>query len=236
MGAAAFVHPDWDEQNGSAAFGFEVGTREVIDVGSASAAEELPLEIQLQALGQTGLLGCTGNVFRWNPNRTLRFRVTEDSDVAPFTRELVPTRIFTSFLVERETYAISVRPNSRLTIDVWMRASANATGAQDLQGNQCRGAYALFYFQEPPEPLGIQVRLSADPALTLTPRSGIAYLPVPEPAGGAVVATLALLAVALRRQHGGRRAPSRAGQPLQRSHTVPVRRPAPKPAGKSSFA
>lgn len=202
VGAVAFVNPGWDEQSGSAAFRFELGTREVIDVTSDSAAEELPVEIQLQAVGQTGTLhGCTGNVFRWNPNRTLQFRVREDSNVPPFTRNLVPTQFFTGFLVERETYAISVRPNSRLTIDVWMRANINATGANDGLGNQCRGGYSILYFQEPPEPSGIQVRLSPDPALTLTPRSGLEYLPVPEPAGGAVVATLALLGVVARRRH-----------------------------------
>ncbi|HEY8492557.1 MAG TPA: hypothetical protein VIN04_01620 [Myxococcota bacterium] len=216
VGAAAFVHPEWNEESGSAAFGLEVGTREVIDVSSASAAEELPLEIQLQAVGQTGLLGCTGDVFRWNPNRTLQFRVTEESNLPPFTRPLVPTQYFGGFLVERETFALAVRPNATLVIEVWLRASANATGASDIHGNQCRGGYALFYFQEPPEPSGIQIRLSGHPALTLTPRSGIAYLPVPEPPGGGSAAALTLLGVAAharRVSSGGRRSrrPRRAG-------------------------
>lgn len=198
IGGSAFTSTDFHQPGSSAAFSFELGTREYIDVASSSE-NELPVNIGLRARSHLGLAGCFvyGGIFNWFPINEMRFRVTETSDVFPFTRDLVPTQYYSQFGNAEEVFAVDVRPNSVLTVDLYFEGGGNATGAQDLSGNYCPGGYVfLDYFLHTAD--GIQVFFSPAEGLTLTPRSGIVYEPVPE-AEASAVATALLLAIAARR-------------------------------------
>jgi hypothetical protein len=198
VAAVGFIDPYWQEQSGSAAFGFQIGTRDVIDVSGGSGL--VPLEIGLRAASHLPLQYCAGGLFTWIPQHSLRFRVTERlTGGTPFERDLVD-EVYSQFFRRNLVFPVEVRPGSTLTVDVWFQASANATGANDIYGNQCTGGYALLDFSDQQLLLnypgdGIQVFFTPDPSLTLTPRSGFAYLPVSEPgaalAGFAVFAALA---------------------------------------------
>jgi hypothetical protein len=195
IGGSAFTSTDFHQPGSSAAYSFELGTRDYIDVTSNSE-NELPVNIGLRARSHLGLAGCpvNGGVFNWFPIHEMRFRVTETSDAFPFTRDLVPTQYYGQFVKAEEVFAVDVRPNSVLTVDLYFEGIGNATGAQDLSGNQCPGGYAfLDFFLHTAD--GIQVFFSPAEGLTLTPRSGIVYEPVPEPAAGATAVVVALFAL-----------------------------------------
>lgn len=188
--ANAFVEPFW-QPGASAAYGFELGTREVIDVAGTGGPK--PLEIRVRGLGHVDRLGCFGDVFSWIPQHALRFRVTERTT---FTT-LLPTVFWDQFVQQEEVFTLDVEPGWVLQVDVYFEASANATGAQ-LGAEYCDGAVAYLDFIGPPDPDGIEIFYAADPSLTLTPRSGLVY-PVPEPgAGAAAAASIALLAARKR--------------------------------------
>jgi hypothetical protein len=192
VAAQAFVSPTFEEDDGSASYVFELGTREVIDVSGGSGL--LPLEIGLRAASHLGVQFCAGDLFRWIPSHSLRFRVREATTFFPFTRDLVSTVYYDQFFVRDEVFAVEVNTPSVLTVDVWFRAIGGATGANDIFGNQCRGGLAVLDFAEAPAGDGIQLFFSPDPSLTLVPRSGIAYAPVPEP-GGAFAGLVAFAAL-----------------------------------------
>jgi hypothetical protein len=195
IGGSAFTSNTFHQPGSSAAFSFELGTREYIDVASSSG-NELPVSIGLRARSHLGLAGClvNGGIFNWFPLHEMRFRVTETSDAPPFTRDLVPTQYYSQFVKAEEVFTVDVRPNSVLTVDLHFEGSGNATGAQDLSGNQCPGGYVfLDFFLHTAD--GIQVFFSPAEGLTLTPRSGIVYEPVPEAATGGVAAILAMVAL-----------------------------------------
>lgn len=202
IGGSAYTSSSFHQPGASAAFSFELGTREYIDVTS-SGENELPVSIGLRARSHLGLAGCpvSGGIFNWFPIHDMRFRVTETADVFPFTRDLVPTQYYDQFGKAEEVFTVSVRPNSVLTVDLYFQGLGNATGAQDLSGNYCPGGYVfLDFFLHPAD--GIQVFFSPDEALTLTPRSGIVYEPVPETEMGAA-ALAVLLGIAARNVRRG---------------------------------
>jgi hypothetical protein len=194
--ATSFVIPAWENIGGSASYIFELGTRDVIDVSSAEEGLK-PLRIRMQARSHLGVNDCNPDLglFSWIPNHYTRFRVTEETPGPPLTRTLVPTTYHENFFGADDVFDVEVSANSTLTVDVYFRASANATGAMDVFGDQCSGGIAILDFAEDD---GILVSYSPDPSLTFAPRSGIAYQTVPEPgtiggvggAGGAL-ATLA---------------------------------------------
>jgi hypothetical protein len=196
VGAQGFVSPTWDKPDGHAAYSFELGTRDVIDVTSGSAAELLPLAVQFRALGHLGIQICEGNLFHWIPLHSARIRVIEQSSSG--TRTLV-NEVYSQFFQRDLVFPVEVRPSSTLTVDVWFQASANAGPAQDGFGNYCAGAVAPLDFYGPPAWDGIQVSFVPDPALTLTPRSGILYEPLPEPESAAGIALLSLAVLRARR-------------------------------------
>jgi hypothetical protein len=196
--ATSFVSPSWEETGGSAAYMFELGTREVIDVSSAETGLK-PLRIRMQARSHLGINDCNPNLglFTWIPTHGTRFRVTEETPGPPFTRTLVPTTYHDNFFVADDVFDVEVSANSTLTVDVFFEASANATGALDVFGDQCSGGIAILDFAEDD---GILVSFSPHPSLTFAPRSGLAYETAPEPHEGAGLIALASLAQHMRRR------------------------------------
>jgi hypothetical protein len=234
VAATAFISPTWEEDDGSAAFGFQVGTRDVIDVSGGSGM--VPLEIGLRAASHLAIQFCAAGLFTWIPQHTLRFRVTEQLlGGVPFERALV-NEVYSQFFRRSLVFPVEVRPGATLTVDVWFQASANATGANDIFGNQCRGGYALLDLSDQP-PIGgypgdgIEVFFTPDPSLTLTPRSGFTYQGVPEPgarSAGSVRSRRWLSA----RDAGARRSRRRGGRrpPRRRAR---ARRAAPRRASRA---
>lgn len=192
--ASAFVDPYWEQESKSAVYDFEVGTREVIDV--AGSAGTKPLDIYLRGGSRVeGIeVGCFGDVFRWIPNHQISFRVTE---LTTFTT-LVNTTYWTQFFSRTQAFTIDVQPGWVLQVDVLLDVFANATGAQDLGGQYCDGAYAYIDLAGPPDSDGVQLFLDPDPSMTLTPRSGIVY-EAPEPGAGAA-ASIAIALLAARKR------------------------------------
>jgi hypothetical protein len=190
--AQALVNPSWDETGKSAAYVFDLGTREVIDVGGSAGS----VDIRLRAGSDLGVQRCFADIFEWIPRHDLRFRVTERTT---FTT-LVPTTYWDQFFEADETFTIDVQPGWVLQVDVYFDVFANATSAQEQGGEYCDGAIAILDFLNPPAGDGIQLFFDADPGTTLTPRSGIVY-ETPEPEGGAFAAfASALLLAASRRR------------------------------------
>lgn len=208
--AQGWVFPDTAPQDSGAAYSFRLGTREVFDVTSnGGGTGPLPLDIGIRAgtWVTVSLCGDDG-FFRWNPSRDLRFRVSSRLPPAGSVT-LVDTVFYDSFVRVDDVYSVQVAPGSTVTVDVYLAVSANATGAQDMFGNQCQGASAVLDM----EPAlgffglgggsgaydGIQVLVSPDPGLTLTARSGMEYPAVPEP-GAFASAVVALGALVLTRK------------------------------------
>jgi hypothetical protein len=191
VAANAFISPEFEEPNGAATYSFELGTREVIDVGGGPGTK--PLDIRLRVGSHLAIQQCVGGLFTWIPHHNLQFRVTE---LTTFTT-LIPSVYYDQFFLIDDTFTIDVYPGLVLVLDVYFDAGASATGANDIFGNQCTGGIATLDFAEGPERDGIQLYLSPDPSITLTPRSGMIY-EVPEAdAGPAAIAVL--LALATRR-------------------------------------
>jgi hypothetical protein len=203
--AQGFVSEEFGTIGGGAGYTFELGTREVIDVTSSGGSDPLALEIGFHAGTHITAQVCEDGIFRWNPSRDLRFRVQERTSMGA-TNTLVPTVYHDQFVAVDDVYPVEVKPGSTLTVEIYLHASANATGAVDGFGNFCDGGMAVLdmdpgiaffdYGGGSPALDGIQISFSPDPALTLTPRSGIAYTTVPEP-GALAVGTVALSALAL---------------------------------------
>jgi hypothetical protein len=76
------------------------------------------------------------------------------------------------------------------------RDRQQATGDNIQQTEACAGGNATLDFRPPSTPNGpkdgFQIFLSGSPPLTIVPRSGIDYRPVPEPTAGAAAAIVAL--------------------------------------------
>lgn len=209
ISAQGWVMPDIAPQSAAAGYTFELGTRDVIDLTS-SGTDPLPLEIGIRAGTWIGLEACgQDGFFRWNPLRDLRLRVTEQPPSGS-PRTLVSTVFYDAFVLVDDVYPVEATPGSTLTVDVFLRISANATGAQDAFGNLCEGARALLDMDPriafldlaggSPAYDGIQLLFSPDPALGFAPRSGLVYAPVPEPRSiASAVAALGVLVLARRR-------------------------------------
>lgn len=211
IAAQGIVAPNSHPVGASAAYVFELGTREIIDVASTGGTGRLPLDIGLRAGAHLGLQVCDGGRLRWNATRDLRFRVSEQ--VPGSARRTLVSTFFspTSFVLVDDVYSVEVTPGAAVTIDVFLRVSGNAVSGTDPFGTTCDGADVLldmnpgivFFGQSTGNPAydGIQVQLSPDPALVLTPRSGIDYETVPEPdlLGGVAAASLLLCAWKRRR-------------------------------------
>src|SRR5690606_34331249 len=120
--------------------------------------------------------GCVGSLYHWVPRQVLRFRVRE---LTTFT-SLINTTFWEPFTTRADVFTIDVQDGWVLQIDVHYDGSANATAAQEPGGEYCDGGYAFLDAASPPDYEGIQLFFDPDPALTLTPRSGIVY-EVPEP-------------------------------------------------------
>lgn len=209
ISAQGWVMPGTAPQSAAAGYTFELGTRDVIDLTSSGGTAPLPLDIGIRAGTWIGLESCGDDgFFRWNPLRDLRFRVTERPPSGS-PRTLVSTVFYDQFVLVDDVYPVEATPGSTLTVDVFLRVSANATGAQDTFGNLCEGGRALLDMDPriafldlgggSPAHDGIQLLFSPDPALGFAPRSGIDYAPVPEP-GSTASAVAALGAVALARR------------------------------------
>lgn len=217
ISAQGWVVPTGAPANAAAGYTFELGTREVIDVTSSGGTDPLPLSIGIRAGTWIDVSVCGDDgYFRWNPLRDLRFRVTEQP-AAGSPRTLVDTVFYDQFVLVDDVYPVEVTPGSTLTADVFLRISANATGAQDGFGNICEGGRALLDMDPrivflnlaggSPALDGIQLLFSPDPALTVVPRSGLVYEPVPEPGASASAGTV-LGALALARRRSRSRSPS----------------------------
>ena len=193
-----FVSPVWEEISGSASYSVELGTREIFDVSSTETGLK-PLRIRMQALSHLGVNDCNPNtgVFSWIPTHGTRFRVEEVTEGPPFTRTVVPTTYHDQFFAADDFFDVEVNANSTLTVDVFFHASANATGAQDVFGDQCSGGVAILDFAQDD---GIKLSFSPDSSLTFAPRSGLAYDTVPEPHEGAGLVALGALAQRARRR------------------------------------
>lgn len=208
--AQGFLSDAFDPTGGGAGYTFELGTREVIDVTSSGGTDPLPLQIGFRAGTHITAQACEDGIFRWNPSRDLRFRVSERT-AGGATNTLVATVFHDQFVSVDDVYPVEVTPGARLTVEVFLRVSANATGAADGFGNLCDGGIAVldmdpgiafFDYGGGSAALdGIQLLFTADPALTLVPRSGITYEPVPEPGvlTRGAIAIAALAACARRR-------------------------------------
>lgn len=208
--AQGWVFPQTAPPFAGAAYSFRLGTREVFDVTSnGGGTGPLPLDIGIRAGTWVALSLCgDDNIFRWNPSRDLRFRVSSRLPPAGSV-SLVDTQFYEGFVRVDEVYSVQVAPGSTVTVDVYLAVSANATGAQDMFGNECQGASAVLDM-DPAIAFpalnggsgaydGIQVLVSPDPGLTLTARSGIEYPAVPEP-GALASAAAALAALVVRRR------------------------------------
>jgi hypothetical protein len=185
--AQALVNPSWDETNKSAAYSFDLGTREVIDVGGSAGAVDIHLRARSTLIGR----GCVGNFVEWIPLHKMRFRVTERTT---FTT-LVQTQFWDQFFDVDETFTIAVQPGWVLQVDLYFDVFANATGETFIGTDYCAGAIANLDFTSPPAGEGLQLFYDPDPGVTLTPRSGIVYeVPEPSAAAAAVIAIVLLAA------------------------------------------
>ncbi|MEZ4282978.1 MAG: hypothetical protein R3F21_25560 [Myxococcota bacterium] len=210
IAAQSFNFANDEIGSGSASYSFILGTREFIDVGSTGGTERLPLDIGLRVGAAFSAVFCDGNLFHWSPLRDFRFRVRETPASGP-GRTLVSTVFYDAFGIVDDVFSVEVTPGAVLTVDVYLRVVGNATPGQDIFGEYCASGDALldmhpalvFFDQAGSDPLydGIQVQFSPDPALVLTPRSGLEYETVPEPHGfaGAALASM-LLGVWKRRR------------------------------------
>lgn len=216
VSALAYLSPLTANLTTNANYSFELGTRDVIDVTSVDASMH-PLEIGLRARSHLAVRQCLGQVFQETPHHAMRFRVQERVLTPVYEdRMLVDTTYYDQFHSTGQTWTVEVKPDSTLYVDVFFASSTQIHMInQDAFFQDCPGAISqLDFFGLPGD--GIQVFFTADPALALTPRSGIAYdpVPVPEPARAALVATVALAACARRRRvSGGTRRRGRRRRP-----------------------
>jgi hypothetical protein len=198
--AVAYLSPEVP-QFYNTSYGYELGTREVIDVTSTATGVQ-PLKIRLLAGGQFGVQQCIGDLYHDIPSHSMRFRVTERDDANFIERQLVDTRAYSQFFAIDEVFTIEVKPNVTLYVDVYLSVGSQVhTQNSHQQGPifiECWGATSTLDFEEGPEADGIQLFFSPAETLTLAPRSGIVYETAPE-AGSSAAAIAMLLGLAARR-------------------------------------
>lgn len=205
----AVAHPDWAP---AANYHYgtmqaRLGTREVFDVASSAAGPQ-PVRFQLVVGGHLGVRECQGTIFRDIPNHSLYLRIRE--------RTSGSQRYYngwSQFVALNEVLEIQAEPGEVLQVDLLLDIDAEArTGPhQDpLTFESCMGELSIADFAAGIGQVGVddaydgmQLFVSAPAPMTLTPRSGLVYETVPEPASGAAAAGAALLGLARRRRARG---------------------------------
>jgi hypothetical protein len=176
---------------------FEGGFRDVLDVSSAQATpQSLAIDVFVARGDIADPSGCIADVLVTRAPQTVGFRVREDPvGPAPAVLLVDASTTFGTLELGHNPFQIEVGPNAVLYVDVYHAAQVQATGYNVGTSEDCNGGLATLDLRLDPAGTfddGIQVFLSPAPALAISSRGGLAYAPVPEPAGGA--AALAALA------------------------------------------
>jgi hypothetical protein len=185
----------------------EIGLREVLDVSSSASARQR-LDVRLQLGIDVGVAGaCGADGYTTPPSRALRYSIFEDPAGAGGLEQLASGSYgLAPFFGVDEIVPVDVSPNGAVFVSVWLDVSSQADPGGYLSlppYSYCPGGISLGDAFDDPEPIdpgddgeGLQLSMSWAPALTVVPRSGLAYEPVPEPGrNGASLAALAALAL-----------------------------------------
>lgn len=205
----AFAHPDWVPASNYhyGTMQVRLGTRELFDVASAVAGPQ-PVRFQLLVSSHLGARGCQGNLFRDIPGHSLYLRITERTQGGQLYYNG-----WSQFVATNEVFEIEVEPGEILQVDTLLKIGAEArTGPHfdPITFDTCLGELSIADFaagigqvgvDDPND--GMQLFVSAPAPMTLTPRSGLAYETVPEPASGAAAAGAALFGLARRSRARG---------------------------------
>lgn len=184
---------------------FKLGSRDVLDITSnGSGAQTIDVNL-LMLRGDLGIVGCIGEILVVRAIPTVMFRLREDP-VGPAPPEMLLDVDLSVLDYGSNPFQVEVTPPTVLYIDFFLSAGVNATGDNFTSEDLCAGGNTTLDFRPPSNPNGptegFQIFLSGSPQLTIVPRSGIDYQPVPEPTtgGGAVVAAMVALRSLLRRR------------------------------------
>jgi hypothetical protein len=171
---------------------------------TSGASEPQPLQVNLRVLRtDSGFndAACTGPFLIRHAGPAFHFRIREDP-VGPAPPEMLLD--VTTAQAGDNVFPLEVSPNSVLSVDFYLEAQVQATGANvDEFGMECPGGDTrlTFYPDGTPghENDGFQIFLSPAPTLTVTSRGGFAYEPVPEPGADTAAWVVALALAAARR-------------------------------------